>query len=252
MARATPTLDLSSEQATTLARSLLYGFQARMLAFPTPLRLAELRERIGPAVATLTASDDELGPLVREVLAALAVHDDDLRRGHTLAFPPIESREHPAYESAYASGDIFVQTEVMADVAGFYRAHGLRVGGVERERPDHIGTELEFMSFLARKEAVALDQLGRDEVAECRRTQALFLRDHLGCWGPAFGDRLAVSAASGPYARLGRLIRAWLDRELAALDVEPARRLDAPHPPPPPDDGTCGMPVDLPTRRRAP
>lgn len=241
MADATPATDVSPDRDTALARSLVYAFLSRALAFPTPARLAQLRGRVGPAVTTITAGDELLGPLAREVLATLDAPGDELRRAHTLAFPPVESREHPSYESAYASGDVFVQAEVMADVAGFYRAHGLGVGGPERERPDHIGTELEFMAFMARKEAVALGELGPAEVAECRRTQAHFLRDHLGCWGAAFGGRLAVSAPGDLHRRVGRLVRAWIDADLAALAVVPARLLDAPHPPPPPDAGTCGL-----------
>ncbi|HEX6237738.1 MAG TPA: molecular chaperone TorD family protein [Acidimicrobiales bacterium] len=245
MAHSTPTTDLPHDRDTALARSLLYGFLARALAFPSAERLSQLRRHLGPAVVATTAGDPRLGRLAHEAVAALDGTDVELRRGHTRTFPPIESQEHPAYESAYASGDIFVQTQVMADVAGFYRAHGVTVGGPERERPDHIGTELEFMGFMARKEAVALDELGDGEVAECRRTQRHFLRDHLGCWGPAFGERLALSAPGDLYPRLGRLIRAWLDGDIAALDVVPARLLDTPHPPPPPDDGACGLDAEV-------
>jgi TorA maturation chaperone TorD len=144
----------------------------------------------------------------------------------------------------------------MADVAGFYRAHGLQVGGTERERPDHVVTELEFVSFLARKEAYALLHLGDDEVLECRRTSARFLREHLGRWGPDFGRRVALVAEHEALRTAGGLLAAWLDQDMAALAVVPPVRLCEPAPRPEPDDDTCaaagcgadcgpGTPVEL-------
>lgn len=230
--------------ATCIARSALYGFLARAFAFPTRERLVEQRDTAGPLLSMVTTGDEQVDRMVREAVAALSGPGDELRRAHTAAFPPIESRDHPPHESAYASGDIFVQTDVMADIAAFYRAHGLRVGGRERERPDHICTQLEFMGFMAHKEAHALERLGPKEIAECRRTQAHFLRDHLGCWGPAFGHRLTLFAPDGPYRPTGQLLRAWLELDIVALGVTPERVLDEPHPPPPPDDGSCGLDAD--------
>jgi TorA maturation chaperone TorD len=159
-------------------------------------------------------------------------------------FTHIEPEDCPPYESAYGFVDVFRQTDVMADVAGFYRAHGLVVGGTERERPDNVVTELEFMSFMARKEAVALDQLGADEVDECRRTQASFLRDHLGCWGPDFGRRVSLLTDHPLLRASGALLARWIEADLAAFGVEPAERRHEPAPRPLPDDGTCGMPCD--------
>lgn len=233
--------DQQRDRGTAVARSVLYGFLARALAFPTGERLAELRETVGPLALTATTGVEGLDARVARAVANLARPDVELRRAHTLVFPPVESRDHPSYESAFASADVFVQTDLMADVAAFYRAHGLRVGGRERERPDHICAELEFMAFMAGKEAHALAELGPDEIAECRRTQASFLRDHLGCWGPAFGARLALDAADEPTRDTGRLLRDWLEADLAALGVEPARHLDRAQPQPPPDDGSCGL-----------
>lgn len=227
--------------ATCITRGVLYGFLAGALAFPTDERLVARRDKAGPVLALLSTGDSVIDGMVRVAATALTGLGDELRRAHTAVFPPIDSCDHPPHESAYASGDIFVQTDVMADVAAFYRAHGLQAGGRERERPDHICTELEFMAFMANKEGYAIEALGPDEVTECRRTQAHFLRDHLGCWGPAFGRRLSHFAPEGPYRQVGELLAAWIELDVAALGVTPQRVLDQPHPPPPPDDGGCGL-----------
>src|SRR3990172_7219059 len=92
------------------------------------------------------------------------------------------------YETEFGLPHEFRQSQELADLAGFYRAFGLRVGrsqsqgGTVRERPDHIAVELEFMYLLALKEAYAAEN-GMPEQAEiCRETQRKFLSDHLGIW----------------------------------------------------------------------
>ena len=60
----------------------------------------------------------------------------EAQKARRALFPPVETPDCPAYESAYRGRDVWGQTDLMADVAGFYRAHGLRVGAPIRERPD--------------------------------------------------------------------------------------------------------------------
>lgn len=229
------------DRDTAIARSVVYGFLSRALAHPSEARLVELRETVGPLVGLIVIEDPQLGPMVGDLLSMFGGPAAQLRRAHTLTFPPIDSRDHPPYESAYVSSDIFVQTDVMADIGAFYRAHGLRAGGGEPERHDHICTELEFMAFMAHKQVCAIDELGPDEVEECHRTQTSFLRDHLGRWAGAFGDRLAISAADEPYRLLGQLLRTWVELDCTSIGAVPEAYLDRPLPPIPPDDGTCGF-----------
>lgn len=224
-----------------VARGALYEFCVRGLAFPSPDHEAAIRGRLVPLLRSVELADDELARRLRVALdLAEATAWDELGEPHSHLFTAVESQDCPPYETSYSTRDVFRQTDVMADVAGFYRAHGLEVGGVERERPDHVAAELEFVAFMARKEAFALAHLGEDEVAECRRTQDLFLRDHLGCWGPAFGTRAAVVAEHPFHAAVGALVHHWLVTDMAERGVEPAENLDEPLPPPEPDDGECG------------
>lgn len=231
----------TAELMTALGRAALYTLLSRALAFPTPGHRTELAEQVGPLAATVETGDEELDRLVREALASLDAPLAELRRAHSGVFTHIEPPDYPPYESAYDRADVFRQTTVMADVAGFYHAHGLRVGGAERERPDHIVTQLEFMAFMARKEAYALEHLGADEIAECRRTQVTFLRDHLGRWAPSFGRRIATFSGELTFQASGRLLERWIEAELEAWGVELESALDAPQPPPPPEDDGCGF-----------
>ena len=227
-----------------VARSFVYALLCRTLAYPTAAHHAALREIIIPALKVFDG-DGETAELRRAIPDAI----DQMRAEHTAIFSLTVSADCPDYESAYNSRDVFQQTQQMADVGGFYRAHGLQVGGDESERPDHITTELEFMSFLALKEAYALETCGGEELAAVVEAQTLFLRDHLACWGPGLGARIEARAGgvSPLFAAAGTLLTSWLAAECERLGVAPARVMAEPQLEwPEPDDGACGAAGDCP------
>ncbi|MEP7215854.1 MAG: molecular chaperone TorD family protein [Anaerolineaceae bacterium] len=233
---------------TAILRSYVYAFLCRALAYPSPEHRSALGEEILPAMSGFEL-DDEVVAAVRQSRAFIEAPLDVSRAVHTSVFTLTVSADCPDYETAYDSHDIFQQTQTMADVGGFYRAHGLEVGGIEQERPDHIATELEFMSFLASKEAHAIENFSDAEVDVTRESQALFLRDHLGCWGPEFGRRVEARAGlEAPfYAAAGRALSSWLEDECEFFDIAPTSKLLAsPLQWPEPDDGVCGSAGECP------
>lgn len=234
-----PSTDIAWEAA--IGRAALYGFTARSLLFPTDALRDSVRLELLPLLDGLSSSSARLDEHLARSLAAHDADLDELRRAHGRIFTHIENQDCPSHESAYCPGDVFRRADLMADVAAFYEAHGLRVSGRRRERVDHVTTELEFMSFLARKEAYAIENLGTDEVAECRRSQDHFLRDHVGCWVPGFAARLQLVADHPFYASIGSLLSAWIETDLDWRSVEPALRLTEPQPLPSPDDDGCGV-----------
>ncbi|HEX6222750.1 MAG TPA: molecular chaperone TorD family protein, partial [Acidimicrobiia bacterium] len=207
--------------------------------FPTGDRLERLSSTVFPAVLVF-----ETSPRVDVALTALRrslPRDVDVMRDqHIQLFPPIASQDAPGYETGYRGDGIFQQAAIIADIAGFYRAHGLRAGGEERERPDHIVTELEFMAVVARKEAMALKSENAENASICRHTSSGFLRDHLGCWAPAFGSRAAAVSESPWYSALGELLAVWVPEDMAGFGVEPVEVVERPIVQEPPDDGACG------------
>lgn len=222
-----------------IGRRAIYGALAETFSYPTPS--SRLTDEVVPLAEAVALDDAEADALRRLLVAALRAPLEERRRVHGLVFTHIEPEDYPPYESAYGLGNIFRQAEIMADAAAFYRAHGLDVGGQRRERPDHIATELEFMTFMAHKEAFALERLGETEVEECRRTQAHFLTDHLLCWAPSFGWRLGVGAPSSSMQTAGRLLSRFLELEADAWQVEAAEHRDEPQPREEPDDGECAI-----------
>jgi len=107
----------------------------------------------------------------------------------------------------------------MADVAGFYRAFGVEVGGGD-ERPDHVRAELEFMNLLAVKETIARQEEDDGEHAEiCLNASRAFLRDHLGRFAIRLGDQLAESASDAVYRNAGRLLAGFVALDLERIDA---------------------------------
>jgi TorA maturation chaperone TorD len=141
------------------------------------------------------------------------------------------------YEAEYGQDGLFQQPQSLADICGFYEAFGLACSESTRERPDHIGCELEFMEFLARKEAWAL--AARDSTMQAVTCEAmrLFLKDHLGRFARAFGLVLAQSAPGGFFGSLGELLYDFVTLECArqrvasgpaVLRLRPAEEDDVP------------------------
>lgn len=232
-------IDTSSDLIEAAGRATVYALLASGFAVPSAHSLALLETSLLPATAVLELSVS-LGDALRESAAELPPDVDAWRDDHIVLFPPITSPDAPSYETAYRGDGIFQQTAILADIGGFYRAHGLRAGGSEKERLDHITVELEFMAVLARKTFISLRSSHVENTEICTDMAALFLRDHLGCWATAYGRRVATVSTSPWYRSLGRLLTVWLEADMESESVDPIEMVEEPLPFEPPDDGSCG------------
>lgn len=199
------------------ARSAVYSALALGFEPPGP----EVRERLASsegavylAEALAAAGCGELAASAR-ALAGEAPRESAYRRlfGHTAR------GSVPPYGTEYGAATLFQQPQRLADLGGFFAAFGLRVDPARHERVDHVRCQLEFLAFLARKEAHARDAGGDRMLAEVERGQRLFLRDHLGKFAPAFGERLRRAEGTGFYGVLGGLLRAFVEAECGRCGV---------------------------------
>ncbi|BDG62000.1 TorD/DmsD family molecular chaperone [Caldinitratiruptor microaerophilus] len=128
----------------------------------------------------------------------------------------------PPFETEYTASHLYMQTQAMADIAGFYRAFGVGLpegGG----RPDHIATELEFLYFLSVKEALALDDGHGERLAVCREAHSRFLEDHLGRWTGVLHALLRRHDEGGFYAALAGLTDAWVSLQCERAGALPRK-----------------------------
>lgn len=194
-----------------LERSAIYELLALGFSYPEKEALARLGvildlEGLGAALA-------QTNP---EQLA-----DEYLRLfGGAVACPPHETE----YEA-----NPFTKARQMADINGFYRAFGFQVAEARKVLPDYIGTELEFMSLLCRKEAYALAQGWPDKAAVCADAERKFLQEHLGRWIGLFSRKMQEALSEGSvmnhartfYRTLAGLTERFVESELALWGLAP-------------------------------
>lgn len=128
----------------------------------------------------------------------------------------------PVYETEYAMDTIFAKTKELADLNGFYAAFGLQLGkDSNRERPDHVSIELEFMATLLIKEAYAWNEGWDDKVNVCLEARKKFLKDHIGRWGPTFCTVIKHKTEIEFYKVVAGLTLDLINKDLKDLKVKP-------------------------------
>jgi DMSO reductase family type II enzyme chaperone len=218
-----------TERDTALCRSLLY--EALALGFRPPT--AQTCERLGTESAAAALSEaaaflDEKGSStgLRERTRAIAVPPAASKPevlgaefarlfGHTARGPV------PPYETEYGEDALFQKPQEMSDIAGFFKAFSLVLDPAAHERIDHVSCELEFLSFLARKEAHALETGDGGMLKETRKGERLFLGDHLARFAPSFSRRLQREDPRGFYGALARLCSEFVKTECSRFGVTP-------------------------------
>ena len=223
-----------------LARGVLYGALTKVLSRPNRGTLESLTSpdgtrAISEAAHLLDSTVREAGSPAETLSAAvLRLHacrtecrdlivDYDRLFGHTargLVCP---------YGTEYGHAALFQQPQTLADIAGFYRAFGLRPSPRTEPRVDHIGVECAFMEFLSLKEAYSVEALEQPDLRDrqaCLETLEAttdagrrFLREHLARFGRAFANTLVRHDQDGFFGSAGALLIAVLELECARLGV---------------------------------
>lgn len=240
-----PAFDLAQNRS----RAVLYRLLALSLADPRTGSWPRLAE---PQTHTLSNQATEfLRNEPQAVAFPLAVGEQPLERLDTASlfralpesgkalnalyegtFGLLVSGSCPPYESEYVDGKLsFQRAQLLADVAGFYRAFGLEPSHEHPERHDHLVLELEFMAVLLDLERQAAE-MGLPEADEqmslCYEAQRKFLTEHLIWWVPVFAVLLRTQASEGFYARVADCLGAFVASERGLLSLDVPKRLSQP------------------------
>ena len=202
-----------------LCRSFLYEALALGFCAPGQEVADKLASPEGGAALIEAAGliDEDLGAQIK-ALSAHATDLDELARRFRWLFGYTSRGRVAPYETEYGTDALFLQPQEMADIAGFLRAFGLVVDRDQHQRVDHIACECEFLAFLCRKEAYALEQGDDDMLEQTCRAQRLFLKEHLGRFGPALGRKLRRED-DGFYGMLGEACTVFLEGECRRLGL---------------------------------
>jgi len=205
-------LGAGAEERLAAARSSIYGLFQDALTYPND----EVREGLaGGELVELMRKGLELAEVdftpAQESWTALQEvgSTEDLAVEYTRLFdagasgPPC-----PLYGGLYG-GD---RMKKMEEAVRFYNHFGLTTSEAERELPDHLGTQLEFMHYLTYREAEALH--AERDAGPYRRAQRDFVARHLGRWIPKLCERLEEQQANDFFRSLFKLLADFLAWEV--------------------------------------
>ncbi len=202
--------ELRSELYRTLAASFRFPsreffeavasgeFQAAFLRLlrAAPFQVPHLELTLHP----FAGLDGDLDKLCSEYIRLFEV-------GNERSKPPC-----PLYGGEYA---VRPRLDVMEELVRFYGYFDLALSDSDRELPDHISVELEFLHYLAFRESHSLDSGG--DYHSLRRAQADFIERHPASWIPRMRERLEAHRAPAFFLGLVALTAAILNADLGYL-----------------------------------
>lgn len=219
---------IESNVENLLTRSALYHILSACFLYPAEEKVSVLKElNFHEFINSLELCYQEVGDTkelqrcLKEVQRCFEdTSIETLRKvyqrivGHTI------SKECPLYETQYGAAHIYQQTHELADIQGFYKAFGLEISDVEKERSDHVSVEFEFMHFLLYKQAYALENHGDEKAQLCVDAQKKFLKEHVGKWVPLFAILFGRKAEEGFYNALSALTKEFIRLEMKLMNVK--------------------------------
>lgn len=123
----------------------------------------------------------------------------------------------PLYESSYPRDDSTAR-DIYEDILRFYEHFDIKLSESEKDYPDHLVAELEFMAFLAKKESEAVEN-GNDP-QPYKLAQIDFLERHLRKWVPLLCERLNKRIKEPFYQKTGELLRSFVNSHYVFLKTK--------------------------------
>ncbi len=201
-----------SHRDTASCRSSLYGRLADLLDYPTEATVAAYNR-------------GDLATNIVDILAGLSYPlrlDADALRGEAttselgseyirLFDVASDGKVAPLYGGVYSRS----RQQTMEEMLRLYRLFGLTTASAAySDMPDSLLTVLEFLHFLAAREALASSE---QDIQVLRRVQYDLLEQHVSRWTPQIVERVARLTPIGLYDALVRLLDDLVVSELTAL-----------------------------------
>lgn len=161
-------------------------------------------------VAVLSACGcDSAQVSARGMMAALAAtSDNEMKVEHARLFVGPFELISPPYGSVYLEERRKIMGDSTMAVQEMYRDAGLSLE--EKEAPDHIAFELEFMQYLILSELKAEAQGQDDRAQHFRGMQREFLGKYLGPWMQPFCALLRQGTDNGFYRKLADTLECFM------------------------------------------
>ncbi len=197
---------LQSRQVMYKLLGSLYQIEVdpEKLALLKGMRFSE-SEELGDAAARFDAA---VSDLAEDQL-------DDLAADYARTFLSAGIAEGPSafpLESVYTSRDKLIMQGAYEAVLRILRSHGLMTEH-EDLYPDHLGVELEFLSYLSGEALKALEANDGEALEKHLDESKEFLEQHILNWTPRFFDDQAAVACTPFYKELAGVTRAFIEED---------------------------------------
>ncbi|SNQ62033.1 TorD/DmsD family molecular chaperone [Candidatus Methanoperedens nitratireducens] len=177
------------------------------------------------ATSTDTMSPDkERMDMYRSFSTAFSYPDEKLSESFSLSF---EERRELAieydrlfrannvwlYGAEYVAANEFQRVQHLSDIMGFYHAFGLEP---DKDRPDSLHIELEFMHYLIFKEIHALLREDADSIENasvCRDAQKKFFNEHMHTAAKNIAEAVISHTNNHFYSKTAKDLLGFLETE---------------------------------------
>lgn len=245
------TVNTSVDPALLLARRACYRLVAVALADPQTGAWSELTDQTTQAFVAEAAEilRDEDAAVARplalgerpladldpaKLFARLPKSAAELNDLYEANFGLLGGSKCPPYEIEYVPSKFtFQRSNMLADIAGFYKAFGLETSSSNPDRPDHIALECEFLAQVLYLQCQALQAQTPDAASKaelCQQAVYRFLNEHFAWWTPAFARILAHQDPDGFYEAVVHFLAALVAAERALAGIEPPQHTAEPSP----------------------
>ncbi|HWP31142.1 MAG TPA: molecular chaperone TorD family protein [Fimbriimonadales bacterium] len=198
-----------------LLRAALYRALAKAYSYPVAGTKEAIIENLTRVLETRDLLPSTLSNAVKDALAPLlTLENENLESEYLRVFTHVCAADCNPCESSYVCKHLFQVSQNMANLSGFYRNFGVEPTG---ERHDHVSVELEFLGYLAFREAREEAEGRASKAREVRRAQKLFLERHLGRWFLTFAFLVKRKAQEGVFYEFTELAEMLLDSEVKRL-----------------------------------
>jgi len=115
------------------------------------------------------------------------------------------------YGAEHIAENEFQRSNLLSDIAGFYKAFGLQT---DKDRPDFLVSELEFMYYLIHKEVKAPDE---EKASICRDAARKFFNEHLSLAGKKIAKKIMQHTKNNFYKKKAEELLEFLESEKKAF-----------------------------------
>lgn len=216
-----------AEKEMALARADVYRLLSTAFVYPSKEGIESLRELAADV-------EDSINLLPYDIKEEYQTFSSNVAKADAQALEPeytelfLTRMFCPPTETIYGKSS-FNTPNILGDISGYYKAFGFTLSDTAHVPHDHIGVELEFMSFLELKIAYALEQENEENLDICNTAKRRFLAEHIGRWTWLFGVNLTDRSKEEYFKSLGQLISKFFDAELEfngiKVDIEGIEQL---------------------------